>query len=138
MIIGLDFDGTVVEHQYPDVGKGVPGAINIITSLWLEGHKIILWTMRSGKELDDAVAYLNKYGIFPYGINENPDQWSWTESPKAYCQIYIDDAALGCPLRPGIQSRLPMVDWEEVEKQLVERGVLSGEPYIKGKDYGND
>lgn len=139
MYIGLDFDGTVVEHKYPDIGNNVPGAISVITSLWLEGHKIILWTMRSGKELDAAVAHLNEYGIFPYGINENPDQadWGWTESPKAYCQIYIDDAALGCPLLPSINSGRPMVDWEEVKKQLVERGVLSGEPYIKGKDYGN-
>jgi len=137
MYIGLDFDGTVVEHRYPDIGNNVPGAISVITQLWLEGHKIILWTMRSGKELDDAVKHLSEYGIVPYGINGNPDQANWSTSPKAYCHLYIDDAALGCPLRPSMNSGRPMVDWEEVEKQLVERGVLSGEPYVKGKDYGN-
>ena len=137
MIIGIDFDGTIVEHNYPDIGKGVPGAISVISQLWLEGHKIILWTMRSGKELDDAVDYLKGYGVPLHGINENPDQWSWTESSKAYCHMYIDDVALGCPLRPGMNSSPPMVDWEEVEKQLIERGVLSGKPYVKGKDYGN-
>lgn len=127
MIIGIDFDGTVVEHCYPDIGLAVPGAISIITSLWLQGHQIILWTMRSGKELDDAVNYLKGYGIPLFGINENPEQSSWTESPKAYCQLYIDDAALGCPLRPSMGINRPMVNWEEVEKQLIKQGILTGE-----------
>ena len=42
MIINIDFDGTIVEHRYPDIGKNVPGAISVITQLWLEGHKLIL------------------------------------------------------------------------------------------------
>lgn len=137
MIINIDFDGTIVEHRYPDIGKNVPGAIAVITSLWLEGHKLILWTMRGGAELEAAVAHLNEYGVPLYGINENPDQWSWTESPKAYAHMTIDDSALGCPLRPSMNSSRPMVDWEEVQKQLVKLGVLSGEPYDKDRDYGN-
>ena len=138
MIINIDFDGTIVEHRYPDIGNGVPGAISVITQLWLEGHKLILWTMRSGEELDAAVDYLNGYGVPLYGVNENPDQWSWTESPKAYAHITIDDSALGCPLRPSMNSKRPMVDWSVVEQMLIDQGVLSGEPYIKGKDYGNE
>lgn len=127
MIIGIDFDGTIVEHRYPDIGLAVPGAINVITSLWLQGHKLILWTMRDGKELDDAVNYLKGYGIPLFGINENPEQSAWTTSPKAYCQLYIDDAALGCPLRPSMGTARPMVDWEEVKKQLITKGILTGE-----------
>ena len=127
MIIGIDFDGTIVEHYYPDIGLSVPGAISVVTSLWLQGHKLILWTMRSGKELDDAVKYLKDHGIPLFGINENPEQSAWTTSPKAYCQLYIDDAALGCPLRPSIRTNRPMVDWEEVKKQLIVEGILTGE-----------
>lgn len=127
MIIGIDFDGTIVEHRYPDIGLTVPGAISVITNLWLQGHKLILWTMRDGKELDDAVNYLKGYGIPLFGINENPEQSAWTTSPKAYCQLYIDDAALGCPLRPSMGTARPMVDWEEVKKQLITKGILTGE-----------
>ena len=137
MYIGIDFDGTMVEHQYPDIGNSVPGAINVVTQLWLEGHKLILWTMRSGKELQEAVDYLLGYGVELYGINENPTQRAWTDSPKAYCQIYIDDAALGCPLRPSMNSGRPMVDWDKVETHLIEQKILSGEPYDKKRDYGN-
>ena len=116
-IIAIDFDGTIVEHKYPAIGAPIKGAIETIKELQARRHKIILWTMRSGKELDEAVAYLQENGITPWGVNQNPEQ-DWSTSPKAYAQIYIDDAALGCPLEKKCFDR-PMVYWPAVRKQLI-------------------
>ncbi len=122
MIIAVDFDGTCVEHRYPAVGKDVPGAEAVLNRLCREGHELILWTMRSGKELDDAVVWFMERDIPLIGINENKDQGSWTQSPKAFANVYIDDAALGCPLiyPPGGHDR-PYVDWGRVRFLLSER-----------------
>ena len=116
-LVCIDFDGTIVEHRYPAIGKPVPGAIAAMKHLQKSGFKIILWTMRSGEELDQAVIYVKSQGIELYGINENPDQSSWTQSPKAYAQYYIDDAAVGCPLTINPTGR-PYVNWVEVMRLL--------------------
>lgn len=115
-IIAVDFDGTIVEHMFPDVGDPVPGAIEWMRRWQAQGAKLILWTMRSpGQEFGDvlaqAVAYCRENGVEFWGVCENPDQKSWTSSPKAYANIYVDDAAAGCPLIPGVLGDRPMVDW---------------------------
>ena len=116
MIIAVDFDGTCVTHDYPSVGKDI-GSVPVLKRLVEEGHQLILWTMRSGKELMDAVKWFEKNEIPLYGIQENPTQKSWTSSPKAYAQLYIDDASLGCPLLTDNKtSNRPFVDWDRVEK----------------------
>ena len=123
MFIGLDFDGTVVDHRYPDIGEPVPGAIKWLKRLQQSGARIILFTMRSnnsdtGNLLGEAVKYLEKNGIRLYGINKNPDQDEWTSSPKVYANVYIDDSAFGCPLvQPKGFSR-PCVDWKVVGPQV--------------------
>lgn len=94
MYIGIDFDGTMVEHKYPEIGEPV----DVVKKLMTAGHKIILYTMRSGERLEQAVEYLEEEGIVLYAVNENPSQKYWTESPKIFCNLYIDDASLGCPL----------------------------------------
>lgn len=118
MIFAIDFDGTCVEHKYPDVGLNVPFAVNALNILQGDGHELILWTMRSDEYLTDAVNWFATNGIELHGINNNPDQHNWTNSPKAYAQKYIDDAAVGCPLRAGIQGHRPMVDWKAVMTML--------------------
>ena len=115
MIIAVDFDGTCVKHEYPKVGADCPGARETLTTLHEQGHQILLWTMRSGKELQDAVDW---FDIPLLGINTNPGQSSWTLSPKAYAQIYIDDAALGCPLVTPDEGGRPYVDWAMVQHLL--------------------
>lgn len=134
MEICIDFDGTCVTHEFPKVGKDI-GAVPVLKKLIESGHKLILFTMRSdienlksedynikaigGKYLTDAVNWFKYNGIELYGINENPTQKTWTHSPKAYGQMYIDDAALGAPLKydPLISER-PFVDWYAVKYNL--------------------
>lgn len=124
MIIGVDFDGTCVEHTYPEVGPDVPYAASLLTDLVAAGHQLILWTMRSGDDLEAAKHWFFQYDIPLLGANENPTQSNWTESPKAYCHYYIDDAAVGCPLMDGVHGDRPMVNWLRVEAILVGKGVL--------------
>jgi len=81
--------------------------------------------MRGGPYLEAAVDYCKDLGIKFYGINHNREQDSWTNSPKAYAQLYIDDAALGCPLTyDGAISSRPYVDWKKVEVELLLLRVL--------------
>ena len=123
LYIGVDFDGTVVEHKYPEIGRPIMGAIETIIELQEAGHKIILYTMRSEERLVQAVEYLEENGVKLYSVNENPSQKYWTKSPKVFCNEYIDDAALGCPLEFPSKGR-PYVNWYEVRELLVERGIL--------------
>jgi hypothetical protein len=123
MEIVIDFDGTVVTHDYPSVGKDI-GAIPVLKKLIENNHKLILFTMRCDKELSDAVNWFKESEIKLYGIQKNPQQHIWTSSPKAYGQLIIDDAALGCPLKydTSIHSR-PFVDWVKVDAILKEHGL---------------
>ena len=123
IIIAVDFDGTIVTHEYPEIGKDI-GAFRVLKRLQDDGHKIILYTMRSGKELEEAVNFVKKNGIKLYGVNTNPTQKEWTHSPKAYAHLYIDDAALGCPIKMSFKSFRTYVDWEAVEVMLEKFGIL--------------
>ena len=124
MYIAVDFDGTCVTHDYPRIGKEI-GAPKVLKRLVEAGHKLILNTMRSGKELQDAIHWFNINGIELYGVNENPTQKHWTTSPKVYAHMYIDDAAFGCPLRnvPDFSDR-PFVDWDSIYRQLIRMGIV--------------
>ena len=124
MYIAVDFDGTCVTHDYPRIGKEI-GATKVLKRLVEAGHKLILNTMRSDKELQDAVNWFKKNGIELYGVNENPTQKRWTNSPKVYAHMYIDDAALGCPLinAPELSNR-PFVDWDSIDLQLIQKGII--------------
>lgn len=130
MIIGVDFDGTCVTHEYPKIGKDI-GAVGVLKWLVEQGHKIVLFTMRGNRSADlgEAICWFADNGIPLYGINTNPTQKNWTNSPKAYCQLYIDDAALGCPLKfDATLSDRPFVDWAQVEVMLC--GILSGQALV--------
>lgn len=123
VIIAVDFDGTCVTHDFPKVGRQVNQVEEVLRELVAKNVKIILWTMRSGEQLDDAVRWFEARKIPLYGVNENPTQKNWTTSPKAYAQMYVDDAALGCPLVYGEHTR-PFVNWFEIRRLLTERGFL--------------
>ena len=117
MYIAVDFDGTVSEDGFPGVGPPVPGAVETLKELHEMGHKIILWTVRSGSYLSDAVLFMHTFGVPLLGVNENPD-WTDGESPKVYAQIYIDDKALGSPLVHPADGRKAYVDWDVVRETL--------------------
>lgn len=134
MIIAVDFDGTCVKHKYPFIGEDI-GAAPVLKKLVNDGHKIILNTMRSHMKtnipdkhtplgyysvdtLQEAISWFEKNGIPLYGVNHNPDQDKWTDSQKPYANVYIDDAALGCPTIFDYESGRPFVDWTAVSKML--------------------
>ena len=93
LVIAVDFDGTCVTHEYPDIGRDI-GAIPVLKELITNGHKLILNTMRSGDTLLSATDWFDDNAIGLFGVNKNPTQGNWTSSLKAYAHIYIDDAAL--------------------------------------------
>ena len=93
MFIAVDFDGTIAEHDYPDIGLAVPGAFKWMREWQDAGAKLMLWTMRSdtegdGPTLTQAVEFCKANGVEFYGVNKNPSQSSWTNSPKCYANIY--------------------------------------------------
>lgn len=142
MEIAIDFDGTCVTHEFPKVGKDI-GAAPVLRKLIENGHHLILFTMRSdrtenketghpdiidvtGEFLAHAVDWFKSNEIPLYGTQCNPTQSNWTTSPKCYAHLYIDDAALGCPLKFDKEiSERPFVDWNEVENILITNGIIT-------------
>ena len=114
--ICLDFDGTVVYHDYPRIGQDLPLCVETLKR-WQIEYKVgyILFTMRDDKELQDAVNWFKEKGISLYGIQTNPTQHKWTTSPKAHADFSIDDRD-GCT--PLTQNELGYVgiDWEKLIK----------------------
>jgi hypothetical protein len=99
MIIAVDFDGTIVEHRYPAIGPELPFAIDTLRQLAAEGHRLILWTVREGQYLDEAVEFCRSRGLEFYAINrdypeEEPERNNrFTRKLKA--DLWIDDRNLG-------------------------------------------
>lgn len=118
IFICVDFDGTIVKHNYPLIGDENPNAIGLMIE-YKDKYNVawILNTMRSGKLLNDAVKWLRRKGIDLYGVNSNPSQKEWTKSPKPYGQFYIDDCNIGQPLIYEDGER-PYVDWLKTDKIL--------------------
>lgn len=116
MIIAVDFDGTIVTHEYPKIGKEIPFAIDTLKRLQSEGrHQLILWTVREGELLDEAVAYCKERGLEFYAVNNNyPEGELIDDQPrKLNAELFIDDKNLG---------GLP--DWG-----VIYRMIMSGNPH---------
>lgn len=140
MIIAVDFDGTVVSHEYPFIGKDI-GAVPVLKALVDNGHRIILNTMRdytpkSFKKgdkvftintLKEAVNWFKENKIPLSGINKNHEQSNWTNSPKIFAHIYIDDSSLGVPLIfKGVR---PYVNWIEIAQLLKNKNLITKEQF---------
>jgi len=98
MTIAVDFDGTVVDHEYPAIGKTKLFAFETLKALQEKGFRLILWTYRAGKELDEAVEFCRENGIEFYAINKNYPEEEYVEgeiSRKINADIYIDDKNIG-------------------------------------------
>lgn len=133
LTIYLDFDGTVVEHQYPAVGAENPHAIRVIRALQDNGHAIILNTYRADLNdgsLEEAMAFLNDptHGLDSINISTakkiHPGPFDLTESLR-FEKLYIDDIAEGIPLIPNrMVANGFMVNWPAVEIELMKVGIL--------------
>lgn len=96
MIIAVDFDGTIVEHEYPKIGRSIPFAIETLKELQKEGHTLILWSVRDGDLLLEAVKYCEERGLKFYAANKNyPEEDVATSSRKLNADLFIDDRNLG-------------------------------------------
>lgn len=122
MIIAVDFDGTIVEHEYPKIGKPKLFAFETLKALQARGDQLILWTYRSGKELDEAVDFCRQNGIEFYAVNKNyPEEvFDETISRKILADVYIDDRNVGG--FPGWSAIWQMLNPDEfsddIDKQL--------------------
>jgi len=97
MKIAVDFDGTIVDHEYPEIGKPKLFAFETLKALQDKGVSLILWTFRAGKELEEAVEFCKKNGIEFYAVNKNYPEEIFDDSisRKINADIYIDDRNIG-------------------------------------------
>lgn len=97
LIIAVDFDGTIVEDAYPAVGKPKLFAFDTLKKLQNEGHRLILWTYRSGKKLEEAVKFCESNGISFYAVNASyqDEEFDYETSRKIHADIFIDDRNVG-------------------------------------------
>lgn len=100
MIIAVDFDGTIVEHRYPEIGEEIPFATETLKMLIQDHHKLILWTVREGKLLDDAIEWCRKRGVEFYAVNREYPEETTTSNPHysrklSAIDIWIDDRNVG-------------------------------------------
>lgn len=97
LIIGVDFDGTIVEDRYPNIGKPRIFAFETLKRLQDDGHRLILWTYRSGKTLDEAVEFCKQNGITFYAVNKSfpEEEFDNTKSRKINADVFIDDRNIG-------------------------------------------
>ncbi|MGZ2371903.1 BT0820 family HAD-type phosphatase [Ancylomarina sp. YFZ004] len=118
MIIAIDFDGTLVEQKYPKVGKEIPFAIETLKMLQAKGHRLILWTYRSGNKLAEAVEFCSSRGVEFYAINKNYPEEIFDDSisRKIKADMYIDDMNYG---------GLP--DWGEIYAGIIGEGSNGGQ-----------
>jgi hypothetical protein len=98
MFIAIDFDGTIVEHRYPEIGKEIPFSVETLKMLQQDRHKIILWTVREGHLLDEAVQWCKERGLEFYAVNRDYPEETREDrgfSRKLKADMFIDDRNLG-------------------------------------------
>lgn len=97
LTIAVDFDGTIVENRYPKIGKPMLFAFETIKKLQEEGHQIILWTYRTGQQLEEAIEFCKSKGVEFYCINKSyPEElYDETLSRKIQADVFIDDRNIG-------------------------------------------
>lgn len=119
MIIAVDFDGTIVEHKYPGIGEEIPFAVSTLRMLAEQRHRLILWTVRRGKLLEEAVEWCSSRGLEFYAVNKNfPEEVIEGENcfGKINADIFIDDRNLGGLPDWGVIYKMVAEDkeWREI------------------------
>lgn len=112
-VIAVDFDGTIVEHKFPDIGREMLFAFATLKALQQKGHKLILWTIRTGQTLNEAVEFCKSHGVEFYAVNKNypEEQPDEKMSRKLNADVFIDDRNLG-----------GFIGWSEVWQMLHPEG----------------
>lgn len=100
MVIAVDFDGTIVENRYPAIGEERPFATEVLRKLIADRHKVILWTVREGKELEDAIKWCADRDVHFYNVNSDSsemfqDAKDKNLSCKLNADVFIDDRNIG-------------------------------------------
>jgi hydroxymethylpyrimidine pyrophosphatase-like HAD family hydrolase len=132
MIIAVDFDGTIVENRYPKIGKEISFAIETLKALNKRGHQLILWSVRSGKQLEEAVAFCEERGVEFYAVNKSyPEEvYDETLSRKINADIFIDDRNVGGMLSWGAIYQMICPEESGITIPNKNKGLLH---YIFGK-----
>ena len=94
MIYAVDFDGTLCENCFPEIGKPFKNRLRAVKAMQDKGDKIILWTCRTGEYLEEALRWCKDFGVTFDSVNENlpeiKEKWG-EDTRKIYCDFYIDD-----------------------------------------------
>ena len=133
-LIAIDFDGTIVEDKYPDIGKPLMFAFETMKKMQEDGHRLVLWTYRKGKKLDEAVEFCKKNGIEFYAVNKNFVEEDYTPDVprKLKADIFIDDRNIGGFIGWGrIYQILNGEDIENVQKKFKKKKGVIGKLFGK-------
>ncbi len=124
LTIAIDFDGTIVENKYPEIGKPLLFAFETLKKLQEDGHNLILWTYRKGTRLEEAVTFCKKNGITFYAVNKSYPEEKYDESlsRKILADIFIDDRNIG-----------GMLGWGEIYQMISQRTGNKNPKQIKKK-----
>ncbi|MDX5585291.1 MAG: hydrolase [Aureibaculum sp.] len=109
LIIAIDFDGTIVEDAYPQIGSPKIFAFETLKELNKDGHRLILWTYRNGSKLQEAVDFCSKNGVEFYSVNKNypEENFEGKVSRKIHADLFVDDRNIG-----------GMLGWGEIYKLI--------------------
>ena len=130
MLIAVDFDGTIVEHHYPEIGPEIPFAIETLKMLIKDHHRLILWTVREGELLDAAVEWCRQRGLEFYAINRDYPEETTENNPhfsrKVKVDVFIDDRNLGGLPDWGTIYRMikQRHTWHDVVDELVSQASI--------------
>ncbi len=133
MTIAVDFDGTIVEHRYPEIGEEIPFAIDTLKMLIKDHHRLILWSVREGKLLEDAVNWCKERGVEFYAVNRDYPEETLDNnqhfSRKLKVDLWIDDRNIGGLPDWGTIYRMVKhhKTWEDIINEEVRNAHLS--PY---------
>ncbi len=139
MIIAVDFDGTIVEHKYPMIGKEIPFATATLRQLMKDGHKLILWSVREGDLLQEAVDWCEERGVRFYAVNADLDEdgadkaGSEHFSRKVKAHMFIDDRNLGGLPDWGTIYKMisKRMTWEQLAQEQAEQNTPAKKPWWK-------
>ena len=136
MTIAVDFDGTIVEHKYPAIGQEIPFATETLKMLIKEHHRLILWSVREGKLLQEAVDWCNERGVEFWTVNKDYPEEEGTSnnnhfSRKIKADLFIDDRNIGG--LPDWGQIYHMIHEHKSPKDLIREAYLRGQTAEEAK-----